>query len=300
MMNYKMWNILVFICIAVTVLQCSAHEEQTIKIMTWNIWHGGIHGDKTDDFKVDTANTTNVLEVIKQEDPDILCMQETYCCGMDIAAQAGFPFSWRGSANLSIHSKYPIRDTIHIYKPFNSHGVVIEVDGQNIFCVNVWLHYLPKYFEDIKTMPPDSLVLGEASTRLAEIQTILGSVDSLSREWNMPTVIGGDFNSGSHLDWVEKTRSAHYNKVVGWPVSKTMIEHGYTDSFRESNPDLALTLEGTYGFLFDEIISDRIDYIYYKGEGMKTKYSNIIQDDPQGGFFNSDHRAVTSVFSLNN
>ena len=268
--------------------------------MTWNIWHGGLHGDKSLDFEQDTSNTLNVLKVLRQESPDILFMQETYCCGMDIAKEAGYPYSWRGSSNLSIHSKYPIIDTVHIFRPFNSHAVIIDVDGEKILCVNLWLHYLPDFFQDIKTMSPDSLVLGEGTTRLKEIESILQSVDSLDKSLNLPIIIGGDFNSGSHLDWIESTREYHYGKVVEWPVSKLMKERGYTDSFREAHPDPTLTLDGTWGFLSDDIISDRIDFIYYKGINMATTSSKIVQDDPPGGFFNSDHRAILSVFDLGN
>jgi exonuclease III len=266
--------------------------------MTWNIWHGGLHGNKANNFKEDTTNTDNILKVLKQENPDILFMQETYCCGMDIAKKAGYSYFWRGSSNLSIHSKYPIIDSIDIYKPFNSHAVIIDVKGEYILCVNIWLHYLPDYFQDIKTLSPDSLVMGEGTTRLKEITAILDCVDSLEKTLNMPIIIGGDFNSGSHLDWVENTKKMHYNKVVEWPVSKMMIDRGFTDSFREANPDPTKTLEGTWGFLNDEIISDRIDFIYYKGTHVKTIHSKIVKDDPIGGFFNSDHRAVLSEFEL--
>jgi exonuclease III len=279
---------------------CADQKTTSIKIMTWNIWHGGLHGDKTSDFKKDTANTLNVLKVLKHENPDILFMQETYCCGMDIAKQAGYSYSWRGSANLSIHSKYPIIDTLEIYKPFNSHAVIIDVKGQHILCVNIWLHYLPSYFQDIKELSPDSLIIGEGTTRLKEITSIINSVDSLQRSLNMPIILGGDFNSGSHLDWVESTKQFHYDKVVQWPVSKLMIDRGYTDSFRKVNPDPGKTLEGTWGFLDDEIISDRIDFIYFKGDKIRTKYSKIVQDDPVDGFFNSDHRAILSIFEIEN
>ncbi len=279
---------------------CSAEKTKSIKLMTWNIWHGGLHGSKADDFKKDTANTVNVLKVIKQENPDILFMQETYCCGMDIAKQVGYFYSWRGSSNLSIHSKYPIIDTIKIYKPFNSHAVIIDVNGQHILCVNIWLHYLPDYFQDIKTLSPDSLIIAEGTTRLKEITAIFNCIDSLEKSLNIPIFIGGDFNSGSHLDWIESTKKSHYNKVVEWPVSKFMIDHGYTDSFREANPDPTKTLEGTWGFLNDEIISDRIDFIYYKGDNIKTKSSKIVQDDPPDGFFNSDHKAILSILNFKN
>jgi exonuclease III len=239
-----------------------------------------------------------VLKVILQENPDILFMQETYCCGMDIAREAGYPYSWRGSSNLSIHSKYPIVDTIAIFRPFNSHAVVIVAKGQKILCVNLWLHYLPDFFQDIKTLSPDSLILGEGTSRLKEMESILHGIDSLENNLHLPIIVGGDFNSGSHLDWVESTRDYHYGKVVEWPVSKLMKDRGYTDSFREVHPDPLLTLDGTWGFLSDDIISDRIDYIYYKGANLSASCSKIVQDDPPGGFFNSDHRAILSVFEL--
>ncbi len=277
---------------------CSEQQPESLSVMTWNIWHGGLHGDKTVEFEQDTSNTANVLKVILQEDPDILFMQETYCCGMDIAREAGYLYSWRGSSNLSIHSKYPILDTIEIFRPFNSHAVIIDVAGTSMLFVNLWLHYLPDYFQDIKTMSPDSLIAGEGTSRLKEIEAIMNSIDSLERSLNLPIVVGGDFNSGSHLDWIERTKEAHYRKVVEWPVSKLMAERGYTDSFREAHPDPLESMEGTWGFLSDDIISDRIDFIYYKGEKLQTKYSEIVMDDPPGGFFNSDHRAILSIFHI--
>ncbi len=289
-------SIIIFILFLFT--GCSVQNTTSIKLMTWNIWHGGLHGDKSNDFIKDSTNTVNVLKVLEQESPDILFMQETYCCGMDIAKQAGYSYSRRGSSNLSIHSKYPIIDTLEIYKPFNSHAVIIDVKGQHILCVNIWLHYLPDYFQDIKKLSPDSLIIGEGTTRLKEIRAILNSVDSLGKSLNMPIILGGDFNSGSHLDWTVSTKQFHYDKVVEWPVSKMMIDRGYTDSFREVNPDPIKTLEGTWGFLSDEIISDRIDFIYFKGDKIRIKYSKIVQDDPVDGFFNSDHRAILSIFDL--
>lgn len=279
-------------------MQCSNREANSFSVMTWNIWHGGLHGPKSINFEKDSSHTENVVKVLLEEKPDILFMQETYCCGMEIAKQAGYKYSCRGSSNLSIHSKYPIIDTIDLYKPFNSHAAIIDVNGEKILCVNIWLHYLPDYFHDIKKYSPDSLVAGESKTRLAEITAILSDVDSLKKELNLPVIIGGDFNSGSHLDWIESTKEAHYNKTVQWPVSKKMIDHRYVDSFREANPDPTKTLEGTWGYLNDDIISDRIDFIYYRSGQLKTIQSKIVMDDPKGGFFNSDHRAIQSLFII--
>jgi exonuclease III len=287
--------------LSILFIGCSSPQKsKSIKVMTWNIWHGGLHGEASSNFEKDSSNTVNVLKVLQEEDPDVLLMQETYCCGMDIAKKAGYKYSCRGSSNLSIHSKYPIMDTIKIFKPFNSHGAIIDIEGQAVLFVNLWLHYLPNYFQNIKTLSPDSLIAQEGTTRLKEITAILDAVDSLEKELNMPIVIGGDFNSGSHLDWVNSTKNAHYNKVVEWPVSKLMENNHFTDSFREANPDPTKTLDGTWGFLNKEIISDRIDFIYHKGTIFKTKSSKIVKEDPIDGFFNSDHRAILSVLEFEN
>ena len=147
--------------------------------MTWNIWHGGLHGTKAYGFKKDTANTINVFNVLLQEKADILLMQESYCCGMEIAKSAGYTNSIRASSNLSIHSKYPIIDSFEIFKPFNSHGAVIDVDGQRLLFVNIWLNSLPDSFEDIKKLNPDSLIANEGPTRLNEITSIMKAVYSL-------------------------------------------------------------------------------------------------------------------------
>jgi exonuclease III len=280
---------------------CSSPKNKSIQVMTWNIWHGGLHGTKADGFKKDTANTVNVYKVLQQEKADVLLMQETYCCGMEIAQQAGYPYSIRASSNLSIHSKYPIIDSLEVFKPFNAHAAVIDVDGQPLLFVNIWLHYLPDSFEGIKKLMPDSLIANEGPTRLKEITAIMKALDSLEKKLKMPVVMGGDFNSPSHLDWVESTQEFHYGKVVQWPVSKLMLEHGYTDSFREAHPDPTQTLEGTWGYLSPrDIISDRIDFVYYKGQNLKTLSSKIVMEDPEGGFFNSDHRAVLTRFELKN
>ena len=295
-----MKRILFLILATLFIFYSSGYTQTQLKVMTWNIWHGGSHGNEESQYQKDKSNTVNIIKVIKQNDPGILLMQETYDYGMEIGDKAGFLYSWRGSSNLSIHSKYEISDNLTLFKPFNSHGVVIEVEGRKVIFINVWLHYLPDYFNDIKTLSPKMLIQNESGTRLKEIIAILTNINSLSIKYpGVLIIMGGDFNSGSHLDWIKSTKEWHYHKVVEWPVSKTIVTQGFTDSYREVFPNPNPTLEGTWGFLSEDIISDRIDFIYYKGRSIKTIFSKIIKDDPPGGFFNSDHRAVLSVFELN-
>jgi len=48
-----------FLCSA-----CADDQSKSLTVMTWNIWHGGLHGDRSVDFEQDTLNTENVLKVI--------------------------------------------------------------------------------------------------------------------------------------------------------------------------------------------------------------------------------------------
>ena len=117
-----------------------------------------------------------------------------------------------------------------------------------------------------------------------------------------PIVMSGDFNSGSHLDWIEKAKDIHYGYVIEWPVSKEMDQAGFTDSYRELhiNPLLdpgltwtprASTSSDKYG------LRNRIDYIYYKGTNLAAIESKVIDYHPV--MFPSDHAGVVTVFQLN-
>jgi len=59
-----------------TVIACSPPKSKSIKVMTWNIWYGGLHGSQTDGLKKETIHPINVYRVIHQESPDVLLKQE--------------------------------------------------------------------------------------------------------------------------------------------------------------------------------------------------------------------------------
>ena len=160
------------------------------------------------------------------------------------------------------------------------------------------MHYLPDYGANADSLSVNELIEAEKATRYSEIVSILDeialythNVDSIS------VIIGGDFNSGSHLDWIQSTKKNHHNKVVEWPVSLEMYKNDFTDSYRTINPEP--TVKPGLTWLWGKT-HDRIDYIYYKGENLRIINSKVIKDNPPGGFFNSDHKAVLSTFNLLN
>ena len=99
----------------------------------------------------------------------------------------------------------------------------------------------------------------------------------------LPTILVGDFNEPSYLDWTEAAaKSGRHPIKVAWPSTKAFAAIGFLDSYRRIYPD-----EMAHpGFTWTPTTKpddakdhhDRLDYVV-------TPYP-------------SDHRAVTAVFEL--
>ncbi|GAB3655904.1 hypothetical protein GCM10028791_27370 [Echinicola sediminis] len=267
-----------------------------LRVMVWNIWHGGRRYGKQ-------VGVQRVIETIKEAQPDVIGLIETYGSGEVIADSLGYHF-YLISSNLSIMSRFPIKETIKAFRPFNFGGVRLDLgENRELLVLDTWLHYLPDYASGIvdNSMSSQDLVLGEKDTRHAEVKSILMEIDPLiSKSGETPIIMLGDFNVGSHLDWTEATKQIHYGYTIDWPVSKEMENAGFKDSFRELHKNALLdpgltwtpraaTSSSKYG------LRDRIDYIYFQG-GLDPIESKVIDYHPI--MFPSDHAAVITVFNL--
>ena len=275
----------------------SMHPPEQLKIMAWNIWHGGHRYGQH-------VGLERVINIMKKSQADILCLQETYGSGAIIADSLGYYF-YLISSNLSIMSRFPIVETPDVYKPFNSGGALLQVSPDQfirVFCI--WLHYLPSYGKHVSEQSHTAaqLIEEEGKTRHAEIRQILTEIQpQLSEADRIPVLMAGDFNSGSHLDWTEDTKGLHFGYQVEWPVSKRMEEAGMVDSYRHIRIDplrdpgftwtpRAATSSTVYG------LRDRIDYIYYQGKQLGVIASEVVDYHPVQ--FPSDHAAVVTTFRL--
>jgi len=135
----------------------------------------------------------------------------------------------------------------------------------------------------------------EESTRGKEVRFILSELGQLSLRANKtPIILAGDLNSGSHLDWTNNNRANYQNLTIGFPVTKKLETKGFADSFRQLYPDETLYLGRTWSLRSSNAISNRIDYIYYKGKKLTPIKSFLINDHPLG--FPSDHAALVTTF----
>jgi exonuclease III len=259
-----------------------------LTVMAWNIWHGARHNGT--EKGIDQA-----IEAIRSSGANLVSMQETYGSGPAISDALGTVFYYR-SSNLSVHSKYPIIDTYNAYQPFRFGGVRVKMGTQLLDVFSLWIHYLPSISKLYPTAPVKKILEEENKTRGKEIKEILASLAEIGIDGKeVPLIIGGDFNSPSHLDWGEDMRKFHNEYVIKWPVSSSMIDAGFTDSFREMAPNPKYSRGNTWSPRFHETLQQRIDYQYYKGN---IECVNSYVKGYTDSEWPSDHAAVVSEYRL--
>ena len=287
-----------------------ADEPVKIKIMTFNIWYGG-----------EQVDFNSVIDAIKKADPDIIGLQEPDGNTLKIAALAGYPYA---DVRRHIISKFPLFDSgvgerTEVGNPLYSiasvdsntvHAWALVGPGKAIAIANTHLTsdpYGPDAVRDGKSH--DEVLQVENDTRLAEGQALADGLRGLAKS-GVPVFLTGDFNSPSYLDWTEavaKVRPAVKFPVI-WPVSKLMVDSGFTDSYRQAHPDpvknpgLTWTAGYPHPYVRDTETFDRIDYIW--AANAQTVSSEIIGEEgnPEASIqitpWPSDHRAVLSTFTV--
>jgi len=273
--------------------------ESAFSVMTWNIWHGG----REDGEKV---GPQRVIKVIKNSRTDIIAMQETYGSGELISEALGFNFLARGT-NVSIMSRFPIIEDISVYHEFKCVGAIIELPNKTpLAFYSIWLPYDAEIWE-VGTREGKSKkeLLAACASSASDLERILTLAKAKLAESNYadaPIIIAGDFNSMSHLDYTEDAID-QYGYVIEWPTSKYISAAGFTDSYREQHPTVNRELGSTWSPRFPNQQQDRIDFIYYSNNSMKSiksvKYdrpveSRTLLNGPAS--FPSDHAALITRF----
>ena len=283
-------------------------QKTTFKVMAWNILHGG------NDIE---NGPENVSKIIKEINPDIILMIETYGSGPYIAGYTNLnlhlvasketPLNDK-SVNLSIYSKYSFGKRIDTKFPFYLGGIEIPINGKTIRFFTNWFHYLPWDNEPEKMgkTVEELLEWEQTESRHKMIQKVLPYLKKFSAETDsIPMIFGGDMNSLSHLDWTKKTKKVHNNLIVPWKATKILDDLGLIDSYRKENPN-PKTHPGITWDKRGRNDSHRIDYIFYKGESIKSiksKSYNAYFNEPitinnNKIIYPSDHGIVVTTFKL--
>lgn len=285
-------------------------QKTEFKVMAWNILRSGNQIENGVD---------NVADMIKEINPDIVLMVETYGSGPYIAKKNGYNFhlvAKEGTAlddksvNLSIYSKFPFGERIDTDYPFFLGGIEIFINNKKVRFFSNWFHYQPwnNKPEDMGKTVQELLEWERTEHRYNMIQKVLPYFEKYAKESDsIPIIVGGDMNSPSHLDWSEKTKNIHNGLVVPWYSTKVFEDLGFTDSFREKNPN-PIKYPGITWDHKERDDSHRIDYIFYKGKKLKSTQSKTymqffneqIEINNKRFAYPSDHGIVVTTFKLKN
>lgn len=295
--------VFIFGLIFVTPL-CAQTEASGVKVMSYNIYRGGTMRGQP---------LSQTAEVIQQAKADVVGIQETKSPRGDNLRELAALLGWSHTKNIL--TRYEIVEELE-------HGIKFRLpSGQQayVFCLHLasnpyqpyqLLSIRPKWHKHrdtpfLKTEP--EAIAAARKARGGVIARLLEQILALPDQQS-PVFVVGDFNEPSHLDWTEKAAVAGRHPMkVEYPNSKVMAEAGFIDAYRTLYPDELKNPGFTWSPMYKTndptTHHDRIDFVYFKGEGVKLSETKIIGENKENADivvtpYPSDHRAVVASFTL--
>ncbi len=284
----------------------SADGHATLRVMTFNLWHGG--------DAVELPRDTTIkyqLEAIRMAKADVVGLQEQTTNRSDNASRAKLladSLGWQYhlvDGSRAIISRFDIRpvDTTKV-----SQAVLLQQpDGRDFVFGVMHLMYTPYEPYDIADRKLLDAVAAEASAKKARLHQVQDMLDEIAPYSDYPTILVGDFNEPSCLDWtadaIEDRGDTLLPFAVHWPATALLINHGFKDAYREVYTDVAerpgYTWTSVEGLWRDPEIHDRIDLIYVSKEGFAVAEAAVVGEpspmtDIVVDTWPSDHRAVVA------
>ena len=282
---------------AATVCAQQPADTTDVRVMAWNIWHGG----REDGEEV---GPKRVIDVIKNSGADLVAMQETYGSGELVAKGLGFQFQPRGTT-VSIHSRYPVLEDLAVPTEGLCVGALIELPNKTrVAFYSIWLPYSAEiWLEGTRDTSKPETMLAACKASHQSLLKMWAAIEtrlSADKYQDVPIVIAGDFNSMSHLDYGEIGWD-QYDAVIKWPTSTVLTNQGFTDSYRACNPRIDRNADSTWTPRFPSQHQDRIDFIYHRGARTRAvtvapTTSRVIREHQPR--FPSDHAALMSTLRI--
>jgi len=264
-----------------------------LKVMTFNIWYGATQ----------THGLDQVVEAISAADADVVGMQEPYARLRRIADELGF----YASPRLHVISRYPILE------PEGSDGYwgyILLGPGRLAAIANTHLPCCPytPYRVVNRGMSREDALQQEQNTRVGQLVKQLAPLHPLL-DAGVPTFFTGDFNSPSYRDWTRpavEARGLPY--PIRWPVSETMEDASFVDSYRAIHPDPVADPGYTWTpgypapYVTPSEVFDRIDFVWAAGPAVPTSGLIVGEDASNADLvitpWPADHRGVVSTFEV--
>ena len=339
----KKIGLLLFILFIACKINAKSNFQFTV--LQWNIWQEGT---------LIKGGFDAIVNEIDRLRPDFITLSEVRNYrNTDFTARLVNELRKKGvtyysffSDDSGVLSRTPITDSVVVFPLNKDHGsvykLVTKVKGKEIAVYTCHLDYLDCAYYNVRgvdgytwkeTKRPENveqlLKLNDLSWRDNAVTVFLNEARNDIEKGRL-VIFGGDFNEPSHLDWIEATAQLydHHGFVVPWTISKKLEKAGFKDSYRVVFPNVLTHPGFTYpSFNPDADIAkltwapkaderERIDLIYYKGEGLKAidaklfgLDTSVVRLQPQKdhssdpyiyplGVWPTDHRGLLVTFQV--
>lgn len=260
----------------------SAASSPELRVLTLNIWLNG--------SKVENGLEKVTSQIIRSQ-AQVVFLQEEFGAAAELAARLGMHVVSYGEST-SILSQFPIEKS---FRFTGAVGAIVNAGTKRFGFVSLHLPAYPygPHMACHERKPAGDLLQEEMRVRGNLAENIL---QRMHFEFSgvHAVVIGGDFNSPSHLDWTESTKHLHCGRVIPFPVTKLMEKHSFSDAYREIFKDPLLHPGLTWSPVETHDLQDRIDFLFVKG--MKVRNADIFLDSDLDRW-PSDHAGVTAVLA---
>ena len=297
----------------VTPLHVQA-EESTLRVMSYNIHRGGVVM-----LKQPLSQTAKAIQLAKA---DIVGIQETRSPRGDTLEDLAKLLGWNHDVGSCIVTRYEIVEHFKGGKDYKG-GIKVKIaSNKHAYVFNLHLPSHPyqpyqllgirpkwhKHKFDIEFIKTEAEAIKWAKkARGREVTKLLRQIRSISDK-QAPVFVLGDFNEPSHLDWTARAAKAGRHPIkVKYPHSLAMTQAGFADAYRTIYPDEMKNPGYTWSsfYKFDDPTThhDRIDFVYFKGKGIKLNEVKIVGENRKDADivispYPSDHRAVVADFRL--
>ncbi len=255
-------------------------SDDSLRVMAWNVLHG------SNDVEQGPEKT---LAVIESSAPDVILMQESYDIDGDrpklgkwLSEQLGWNYHQSDSPHLCVLTPLEM-ETTFFHHPWHGVGArLTDAKGRSFLAWSIWLDYRAYITYELRDNPDMSdaeLLAAEdvRSNRLPQAKALIAHLREAGQlESDIPVIVGGDWNTPSHLDWTDDTtRVFKRRRDLDLPVSIAMRDAGFSDAFRDVHPDPVQQPGITWSPMFrgtDEVPQgfERIDRIYLKNPDRPT------------------------------
>ena len=297
----------------VTVLHAQT-EEESVRVMSYNIHRGGVVM-----LKQPLSQTAKVIQSAKA---DIVGIQETRSPRGDTLEDLAKLLGWNHDMGSCIVTRYEIVEHFKGGKDYKG-GIKVKIaSNKHAYVFNLHLPSHPYQPYQLLGIRPKwhkhtnniTFIKTEAETidwaqkaRGKDVAKLLNQIKGLPDKDALVFTVG-DFNEPSHLDWTEAAAKAGRHPIkVAYPTSTEMTKAGFSDSYRTIYPDEmkypGYTWSSFYKFDDPTTHHDRIDFVYFKGKGIKLNEVKIVGENQKDADivispYPSDHRAVVADFRL--